>query len=822
MFAIGASELLLLLVLGGGIGAPIGLPPGPEDPLLASAAPETCLLYSSWTAPATPSLESGNQTEQLLAEPQVRQLMLELQSRLSREVRRAAAREADPRAKALADLVPQLASAFMSHSGAVYVTKLAPAPGGPPDLEAAVVLNAGDKAGELKTAIDRFQKAMSDGAAPETVRIEGEAFSRLRPGEGGPALTWGRKGNYVIAAVGDGVVESLMKRLKGPAPKWLETIKASSGVERRSTVTYLNLALLQEEVVPHLFGIPPGGPAGPGGPPDARRILAAFGLDNLTALTSVNGLDEKGFVSVSRLAWNKEPKGLLTIAQAKPLTAEDLAPIPHNAPLATALRLDAAKVYDLVLEAIGEVEPAAVERIEGGLSEMQIALGYKLRDDILASLGDSWRLYADPNSGGLLTGWTVVVDLRDAMRAKEIHERFVELAQRELSDGPEGGGIRRLTFNDREIHYFNVPEMGFPFTPSWCIDGDQMVLALFPQTIKAFLSRSKDFRSLADSPEVAELLKAESGPLMIGRQDAREMFELAYPAIQMFASAVLSQARKEGIDLDVAMLPSASAISPHLTPGLVVWRPTESGWEMVRHQSVPGGGIGASAPLAAAFVLPAVGAAREAARRAQGANNLKQIALAVHNYADTFGALPAAYSVDKDGKPLLSWRVHILPYIEQEALYRRFKLDEPWDSEHNKALIPLMPAVLRDPNSRAEPGKSNYLAITGKAGIFVAPADAADATKFPKGVRFADITDGTSNTLLTVAAGDERAVIWTKPDDFNPDEAMSPVRELMGLNRGGFHAGMADGSVRFIAETIDPAMLEALFTRNGGEVVGGF
>jgi hypothetical protein len=290
----------------------------------------------------------------------------------------------------------------------------------------------------------------------------------------------------------------------------------------------------------------------------------------------------------------------------------------------------------------------------------------------------------------------------------------------------------------------------------------------------------------------------------------------------MFASAMLTQARKEGLDLDVAMLPSASSISRHLAPGVVSWSSSDDGWRIVRRQTVPGGGIGASAPLLAAVMLPAVQSAREAARRTQGANNLKQIALAVHNYADTYRALPAAYSTDKDGKPLLSWRVHILPYIEQDALYKRFKLDEPWDSEHNKALIPLMPAVLRDPSSQAEPGKTNYLAITGEAGIFTPPKDVADAITFPKGVGFADITDGTSNTLLTVAAGDEKAVIWTKPDDFNPDEAMSPVLELMGLNSGGFQAGFGDGSVRFISQSIDPSVLEALFTRNGGEVVGGF
>ena len=96
-----------------------------------------------------------------------------------------------------------------------------------------------------------------------------------------------------------------------------------------------------------------------------------------------------------------------------------------------------------------------------------------------------------------------------------------------------------------------------------------------------------------------------------------------------------------------------------------------------------------------ASLLPAVSAAREAARRAAGSNNLKQIGLAMHNFHESYGGFPAAYSGDKTGKPLLSWRVHILPFVEGEALYRQFKLDEPWDSPHNKKLIARMPAVLQ-------------------------------------------------------------------------------------------------------------------------------
>jgi hypothetical protein len=92
---------------------------------------------------------------------------------------------------------------------------------------------------------------------------------------------------------------------------------------------------------------------------------------------------------------------------------------------------------------------------------------------------------------------------------------------------------------------------------------------------------------------------------------------------------------------------------------------------------------------------------RGVAHRAKSQNNLKQLGIAIHSYHDVHGFLPTDVR-DADGKPLLSWRVLLLPYLEQEPLYRRFKLDEPWDSENNKPLLALMPEVLRSPMQAKE------------------------------------------------------------------------------------------------------------------------
>src|SRR5438309_10601168 len=105
------------------------------------------------------------------------------------------------------------------------------------------------------------------------------------------------------------------------------------------------------------------------------------------------------------------------------------------------------------------------------------------------------------------------------------------------------------------------------------------------------------------------------------------------------------------------------------------------------------------------------GLVNRSAQRMRSANSLKQILLAFHNFHDASGKFPTAASYSKDGKPLLSWRVQILPFIEQTNLYNEFHVDEPWDSEHNKKLIPRMPKIFGSLNVAAnQEGKTRILA----------------------------------------------------------------------------------------------------------------
>jgi hypothetical protein len=189
--------------------------------------------------------------------------------------------------------------------------------------------------------------------------------------------------------------------------------------------------------------------------------------------------------------------------------------------------------------------------------------------------------------------------------------------------------------------------------------------------------------------------------------------------------------------------------------------------------------------------------------------NLGSLSVAFHNYQEAHGRLPPAVVYGYDGKPLLSWRVLILPYIEQEALYKEFKLDEPWDSEHNKKLLARMPRLYAPPWTKYVKVPPHHTVLH----VLVGPG-----TPFERdGLRIPDdFPDGPSNTVLFVEAGDP--VPWTKPEEI-PFDPAQPVR-LRGLFKTGFRACTADGTYRFITSDTDEATLRAAVTRNGGEPPG--
>lgn len=196
--------------------------------------------------------------------------------------------------------------------------------------------------------------------------------------------------------------------------------------------------------------------------------------------------------------------------------------------------------------------------------------------------------------------------------------------------------------------------------------------------------------------------------------------------------------------------------------------------------------------------------AEQTAQRQRSFKNLRQLARAMHAYHDANKKFPPAIGLGPNGTTPHSWRVALLPFLDQKELYDRYRLDEPWDSPANRKVLEAMPDVFHA-GGNAKTTTASYFALVG------------DTTVFPhqQSTSFVDIRDGSSNTLLLVEA--RREIPWTMPEDV-PYDPQKPFPQLGGFDEAGYHVAFVDGSVRFLEE-VDEQTLRALISRSGRERV---
>jgi len=210
-----------------------------------------------------------------------------------------------------------------------------------------------------------------------------------------------------------------------------------------------------------------------------------------------------------------------------------------------------------------------------------------------------------------------------------------------------------------------------------------------------------------------------------------------------------------------------------------------------------------------ALLLPAVQQAREGARRSMCKNNLKRIGLAMHNYHDMYDTFPPAYIPDSDGKPMHSWRVLLLPFLDGQLMHAQYDFDKPWDDPQNLAVTRNTPMNFRCPSATGQTNTTHYVLISGPGTCF----------EGAEGMPIRDIKDGTSQTILVVESHDT-AVPWYEPRDLSIAELGSagPTTRHMA----GFHVLFADGRVQMMSDTISFDELKALLSPSGREPLGGF
>jgi prepilin-type N-terminal cleavage/methylation domain-containing protein len=208
-----------------------------------------------------------------------------------------------------------------------------------------------------------------------------------------------------------------------------------------------------------------------------------------------------------------------------------------------------------------------------------------------------------------------------------------------------------------------------------------------------------------------------------------------------------------------------------------------------------------------ALLLPAQTRARPAARRTQCKNNLKQIALALHNYESQYGMFPPAFTVDENGHPLHSWRTLILPFLDQKMLYETIDLSKPWNDPANENACKTPVPTFSCPSTVCPANFTTYMGIVATGGFFC-PGE-------PR--QISDVTDGPANTVMVFEVSPEHAVHWMAPADADEKIVLGFRQNKKKPHHGGTQVAMVDGTVRFISENLSEPELRALISITGGE-----
>ena len=782
---------------------------------LERLATEDALVFLAWNGWQTPDPKSTNRVDKLMSEPSLREFVEQLGDEVMKLVQKAAAGQ--PEGQLLVETMPVLLKSLATKPGAFTWSKLdvtlpQPIP------EMSVVIDTGSDAAKVKEAIAKLKElgAKQGGKFVEET-IDGVKFTR--PEDEQVIVRFGFKDSFFVVTLGEATTKATLARLASSAKPaaWLAQVSKELAVPRPGVLLHVNAAGILKTFEPLITD------------PMAETVIEALGLKQLKSISVVSGLDAEAGVSKAMLVTEGAPQGLFALTPDKPLTIDSLKRIPANASSASVMRFDLAHVLEQVLVFADKVQPGSRDQAEAALTQFEQQAGFSPKTDLLGALGDEWSYYTSGSEAGALMvpGIVITASVRDHDKlAKTLNIGTTVLKTVLAQFGPQSPvALHEFTSRGETGHRITINNLPIPVAPTWVLTKDQLIIGLTPQLVTSHLGASKNGKSLADHEAIQAAFKRTPKPSSVSFDDPKPGLQSLYTLVNTFSPLLLGQLAQQGMEFNLPPLPPLSDLEQHLAPSVTMTSRTPNGWLMESHFVVSTGSVGAAAPaviaVGVALLLPAVQQARTAARRSQDKNNLKQIGLAMHNFHDTYNSFPAAASVDAKGKKLLSWRVHILPFVEASPLYEQFHFDEPWDSEHNKTLLEKMPAVYASPHDPelAAKGKTRYVGARGKGTMF--DGEGKTEGKVAKGVRVRDFLDGTSNSIMILEATPDAAVIWTKPDDLVID-FKNPLKSLSGSGLHGFHALLGDGTVRFINDNINVDVMKALLTINGGETVNDF
>lgn len=709
-----------------------------------------------------------------------------------------------------------------------------------------VLHDAGSYLEELEPMMQ--QAAASADEEVQRKQIEGRDVSFIGANVPNVEFSWWNESGHLVIGIGLDASDQIIATVTGKTdnitknPLWAK-LRSHEGY------TVDSLAWLDSGRLLDQFGDFQLPPTRSGEVLSIRELAELLGLHNVREVTMQAGY--KGLQTWQDVRLNADGPltGLAALLKQRTLSLSELPPMPKATSGFAAATFDLGGSVDTVLGTVRglmqKLEPSAEAELDEGLAQISEVFGSDLRENLIDAFGDVWCVYADPAALPIPIGFSpvVAVSVKDKEKLVSGIARLVELAQQQR--GNENFTIRQTSKDGREYFSFSLP--GMPVVPTVMVTEKWLIASVTPGSAQSMAQRESGklpaWKPDANVTAALSELPQEYSSITVSdpAPSYQQLLQLAPMGFGLLEQNILPQIAGGTLKMPFGLedLPAAEMVTEPMFPNVTVGYSTETGVASTTRQSVPTNPMGnmsatVGVPVLVALLLPAVQQAREAARRTQSMNNLRQLGLAMHNFHDVFSELPRGTVPNDDLEPeeRLSWAYSILPFIEQQAFYESIDGDAGWESEDNSQAVQTAVPVFRNPSQpgqRANPSSGDYVGMAGvgedaatlenddpRAGIF----------GYNRQCRFRDITDGTSNTIMITDSSEPNASFLAGGRATIRGFSQSPY--LNGPDGiGSPHAGvvqvlMADGSVRVISVDVDETTLEALATKAGAEEVGEF
>ena len=705
---------------------------------------------------------------------------------------------------------------------------------------------AGDLKHDLMTML--FELNRSVRRTVETRTKSGRQMSVvIPPGVPLPGLEvalWA-EGEHLVLAAGVNASDRVLAMLDSNAPNITEN-QLWNDLRSNDGFTISQLGWIDTQTLATSLERLPLPPLPSGEQVGIHDALDILGLANLEAITMRSGY--RGEVTWDRVdVISSGPRtGLLALMNQRNMTLAELPPMPPALHGFLATTFNIPEAVDTILETVGDglalVDPNILGQFDRGVGQFTQMLG-EPRDVLAAGLGDVFCAYSEPGMSPFGFSPVLTANVRDRQKLTGALDMLSQIAQ--TIPNLEEVTVKKRKKDSGTWYTIAIPNV--PLVPTILVTDHWLMISFTPGAAQALTKRlAGELASWKPGPEHQQALadlptEYSSITVMDPRPGYKLLMSFVPTGLALLESTILPMlSREAGVEIampfDVEDMPLPDQITGPMFPNISVGFATASGASSLSRRSVPGnpvGSVGTTAvvPVLVALLLPAVQQAREAARRTHSRNNLKQIGLAMHSYHDVYGRFPGGTVENDDLKPeeRLGWAVSILPFIDQANMYNSVQMEAGWEDQEDFIRDTTIPSYLNPsmPRGGMPGGQIDYLAMTG-VGPDAASLDDADPHAgifgYDRKTGIRSITDGTSNTIMV---GDSAEPV----PYLQGSETMSGLSEEPYINgpdgfgsphHGGMHVLLADGSVRFVSESIDPTVMEALATKAGGEIVSDF